>query len=554
MERAIYSDNGVSQVEAFFDSLYSEAKGEAESGFLDSATDVAKSFLKNQSGQANMPKAVEDVLARMPASDQHRVLDSVLYGMSVYEREHGCLPTADVMAAALQQGLSASHSLDKSGRVLDSVSNTGHHDPISTQPNRIVVAITSAIAEAIPFGCYLPTDINSNEARLGIVSHMAGSTFGDYVLNEIMDGVNVGKQYLGAERRVSLTLAGDRLSATGGVFTTTGGATTVQVLRGRTIVFVNGFPCAAENPNVGGAVAASPISGVATISGVDYTIGGTVTIATGALALTFSPALPANTAVEAEAFIDYEASPLLSPELIAQVQTFQLFASPWRARARQSIDSRTQVTNELGLDLSNETLIAIRNQFAMERHYSGLAKMKALGANNAQTYNFDVTNQIQQKTRAQIWQDFQAVLGIVDQKMAEDTMDHGITHLYVDKAVAAQLLSLPRELFVPSGLSARPGIFRLGTLFGRFEVYYTPKCITNSSTTSQIICVGRSTQVARCPLVLGDAVAPTYLPLAFGDDMKYGNAFYARNFTSVNPHVPSAKGAAIINITNLFSA
>lgn len=552
--RAIYTDREAAQTERFFDDLYAEAKG--GSAVLDSANAkaVTKSLLDNaSSSEIILPARLQAVLGRMPENEQSRALDAVVFGMGVYEREHGCLPTADVIEAALQQGDSASYRFDARGsHALDNVGSTAHHDQISSQPNRIVVAITSAIAEAIPFATYLPTDIGSNEARLGIVSHQAGSLFGGYTLSELMDGVNCGKTYLNAERRVSLTLNGDRDAATGGIFTTEGGATTVALLRGRSIVFVNGFPVAAESPNVSASVANSPISGVATIGGTDYTVSGTVTVATGAFSLSFSPALPVGTVVEAEGFIDFEAAPSLTPSILTQVQTFALYAVPWRAKARQTIDSKTQYQNELGLDLASESLIAIRNQFAMERHYAGLMKLLRLAANNSETYDFDATNQIQQKTRAQIWQDFSAVLGVVDQQMAEDTMDHGISHIYVAKNVAYQMMSLPRELFEPSGLQARPGIFRVGRLFGRYEIYYTPKLLTEGSTTSQMLCIGRSAQVARCPLVLGDSVAPTYIPLATQDDLTTGSGFYARNFTSVNPHVPSAKGAALINVTNLF--
>lgn len=553
MTRAIYTHKEAAKLEHFFDSLFEEGKG-ADSQVLDSAAVKGLTRSVMDSSTIALPESVQRAMEAMPSDEKSRVLDSVLYGMNVYRAEHGVLPTADVLEAALQQGISASKQLDSQGRVLDSVGSTGHHDQISAQPNRIIVAITSAIAEAVPFATYLPTDIGSNEARLGIVSHLAGSAFGGYAQSELMDGINVGKEYLSSERRIALTLDAERDAATGKFTTIVGGETGVQVLRGRTIILVNGFPCAYEAFNTAATAANSPISGSTNIGGTDYTISGTVTLASGDVALAFAPALPANTVVEAEGFIDYEAAPQLAPKILTQVLTYSLFANPWRALCDQTVDSKTQYSNELGLDLQSENLITIRNQFAMERHYAALKKLLTLAKNNQQTYNFDYSNQMGQKSRAQIWQDFQAVLGVVDQQMAEDTMDHGITHLYVPKKIAAQFMGLPRDIFTPSGIQARPSIFRIGTLFGRFDVYYTPKHLTETATDSQVLCIGRSGQVARCPLVLGDAVAPTYLPLSMNTDMKYQNGFYARNFTSVNPHQPSARGAALINVTNLFAA
>ena len=65
-----------------------------------------------------------------------------------------------------------------------------HHDPISLQPNRAVVAILSAAGEPIPFAHYLPADIGSNQAILAIMNHRAGNTFGAYEQDGLMDGVS----------------------------------------------------------------------------------------------------------------------------------------------------------------------------------------------------------------------------------------------------------------------------------------------------------------------------------------------------------------------------
>jgi hypothetical protein len=35
------------------------------------------------------------------------------------------------------------------------------------------------------------------------------------------------------------------------------------------------------------------------------------------------------------------------------------------------------------------------------------------------------------------------------------------------------------------------------------------------------------------------------------EDQRYKQGFYARNFTAVNPHLPSAMGCAVIEVINL---
>jgi len=112
---------------------------------------------------------------------------------------------------------------------------------------------------------------------------------------------------------------------------------------------------------------------------------------------------------------------------------------------------------------------------------------------------------------------------------------------------------MPHTLFESSGLPPRAGIYRLGRLFGQYEVYFCPRLLEDAAhpTTARVLAIGRAHDVARNPFVLGDAVPPTVNPIAMGQDMRQGSAFYARNFTSVNPHAPSAKGAAMIEIINL---
>jgi hypothetical protein len=230
-----------------------------------------------------------------------------------------------------------------------------------------------------------------------------------------------------------------------------------------------------------------------------------------------------------------------------------MFANPWRALTEVSIDARTQFANEVGISPETESVLAIRNQFGNERHYQVLQRAELLGLWNTGTYAFNWAVFGEQKTRSQIAQDLMAALFPLEQKMANETMDHGITHLYVDEVFAATLQCCDASVFEQSGIPARPTIYRLGRLLGKYEVYVNPRArkATDAAGVSRIICVGRSTQAGRNPFVLGDAVAPTAVPISTGSDMKNKAGFYARNFTSVNPHAPSAKGCAILTVTGL---
>lgn len=554
-----YNRRATSAVAHFVSALKTES---VKGGVFDSA--AAADFVQtalDQNTSVKVPVQLQVVFDEADDKQVKTLTRAILDGANIYEKMHGMPAPADLLEQAIHLAYGTTSEARKAmGITLDSASSE-HSDPLSLQSNRAVVAILSTMSEAIPFAHYLPADIGSNEAKLAIMTHQAGSTYGSYTQGDLLDGAYSGETFISSGREHLCTIVADAGVPTGAI---TGKLTSVQatedtcdpaaaaikLLRGRTLVYVNGIVAAMEVSGSGTGLSA--VSGKITLAGTVHQIGGTVNPANGDIALTATPAIPVGNHVLAEGFIDYEGNEAQTPSIITSVDTFSLFAKPWRVLTRQSIDSRTQMANELGLDPYSEGVIAIQAQFANERHYEVLRKARRLSAQNTETFNFAWATQGDYKVRADVWRDFGATLGASSQKMALLTMNHGISHLYVGANVAAQMHSLPNDIFEPSGVFERPGIYRIGRLFGRYDVYYTPKVVAEAGSTAEILCIGRATDVTRNPFVLGDAVAPTVMPLNVNSDMKTGAAFYARNFTSVNPHQPSSLACAMINITNLF--
>ncbi|MEI6746286.1 MAG: hypothetical protein WCL34_10010 [Methylococcaceae bacterium] len=556
MQETDFFYNKVSTVEVadFVNELQESAK--TTGGTFDST--AADDFVSSTS--AKLPENLQILLDE--CGDKSGVITrAILDGISIYEKSHGGNVPADLVEQALHNAYGTTDDARRKYHLpaLDSASSNSS-DSYSLQPNRAVVAILSMFSEAIPFAHYLPSDISSNEARLAILQHQTDGAFGAYGAGALLDGINSGDAFISSSRIHKCTI--DSTGAVTGKITgnqTThetcdpSGVTTV-LLRGRSIVYVNGQVAAREVDNSGSGHSA--VSGSIKVAGTSYAIGGYIDTDTGVIALTTTPAMPTGIPVVVEAFIDYERNPALTPKIITSVNTFKLYANSWRVFTQQTIDSRTQMANELGLDPYSESVIGIQQQFANERHYKVLGMAMRLAANNTLDYDFGwEAGSLAQKTRAMIFQDFATPLGAADQQMANDTMNHGITHLYVGKFLASMMLSMPTNIFTPSGIPARPSIYRIGRLFGRFEVYYAPKLvpesIVNGRQAASVLCIGRATDVTRNPFILGDAVAPSVIPIATNADLKTGAGFYARNFTAVNPHAPSSLGCAMINITNL---
>lgn len=530
-----------------------------KSGTFDSAAaDDFMAIALNQSiAGVKVPDALLAVLDEAGEDNRQFIHRAILDGANEYEARHGCPMPADVA----EYGFHLAYGLTTDGRkeagTLDSTSM--HADNLSLQPNRAVVAIMSAFSEAIPFAHYLPADISSNEAKLAIMVHVAGDTFGEYAQNGVMDASYSGKRYVSSVRTHKCTVSAVDGTVTGKLTKvqtndetcdSNGGA--VKLMRGRTQVYVNGQLAAVEISKVGSGTSA--VSGSINVSGTEYQIGGTINTDTGDIAMTTTPKLPVANEFHVRGFIDYERDPSITPSIITNVDMYSLFASPWRVLTRVTPDSRTQMSAELGLDPYSESIIAINAQVANERHFDSLSLMMRIAKQNQIDFNFDWANQGAQKTRAQVFQEFAATIGIASQVMAIATMNHGITHLYGSKKFVAFCRLLPAEIFQSSGISDRPGIFRAGRLFGLYDVYYSPNMDQyDTATATKVLSIGKATDVTRNPVVLGDAAPAVIKPLAMGGDLNEGAGYYARSFTELNPHGPSAKGAALINIINMPS-
>ena len=552
-------DNSLSKISGLLSALKENTL--TPTGTFDSA--AADSFLTttlNQDSPVKIPKTLQAVFDEIPGSGKDRQAGAVrlvrvlLDSAQGYEKAHGCPVPADV----LHQALHSAYSTTRAGLrgIYDSAAaNSLMSDPQGLQSNRAIVAIMTAFAEAIPFAHYLPADISSNKATLAIMNHLAGKTYGAYAQNALMDGVLSGDCYISAARTHQCAIAagvctGKLTTIQSNPVTCDPAAPGIKTLRGRSIVYVNGMVAAKEVNSSGSGT--SVVAGSTTIAGTAYSFSGSINSDTGVISLTTSPQIPVTAEVIVEGFVDYERQPELVPSIISAVQTYELLASPWRVNTFQTIDSRTQMANELGLDPYSESVIAIQNQFANERHYNVLRKAKRIAANKTTDYDFNWSARSSQLNRYAIWKDCAALLGSISQQMAIDTMSHGVSHLYVGKSIMSEFRALPPDMFEQSGVWERPGIFRVGRFLSQYDVYYEPgRILTETATTAQILCVGRAPEVTRNPFVLGDAVAPIIQPLAVGGDLNTGAGFYARNFTEVNPHPPSSMGCSLLNVINL---
>ncbi len=559
MPRHIYAPGrGLEDTEAKIDALVGAAR--EDGNMLDSTSGAAVSVIKESVADATklLPKRMAALLDKIDGdAARGLVVHSLLDGIARYQYSNGHMPDAALIDAVISQAENiadgASTKVLPDGYTLDSISSNNQSTSLSHQPNRIAVAITGGLSEGIPFGAYLPSDLNSNESKLAIISAITGSDFGGYTKGMILDGTGGGQAYTRSERILDVAMAGDRLTGTFKVTARIGGqGAAVPILRSRTRILIDGMSVGVEVDN---GTSVSQLAGqYIDDAGVPYGITGSVNIDTGEGSLTFNPALPASAYPEVQAFVDFERKPDLTPHINTKAQSWSLYCAPSRVLMQITPDSRSQTQSELGADGLTIAVQAARTQAANERYIAALRKLKRVAKRTHRVYDFDAGSQLVSKTRAAVWRDFGSFAAAVDQEVANQTMEFGLNTWYVGAIGMSQFLSMDSTDFVSSGVAAKAGIWRVGKYKGKYDVYYDPYVVEETDTDIEILCVGRSAQVARNPIVFSDAVPLTLIPLAVGQDLKSGAALFKRDLTEVNPHKQSALGCALITIKNVIAA
>ncbi len=543
MSQFVY-DEEANKVAGFVGNLQ-EVVGQAHATFDSASSD---SIFGEMLSRGDIPEKLQVLLDESKGETGAVLAKTILDSVELYTKAHGREPTPDLLNQAIHSAYATTHQARTQYKLDSASATTEHHDQMGIVNPRPIVSILTTMGSAIPVAYYLPSDIGNNKATLAIVSNRTANDYGSYAYNDSLDGTNSGNTYVNSAR-VHQADSEDQKAYAGKITTLQGyqgnedqcnpEGKTVKLLRGRSLVYINGKLCGREIDSKG--VGDSSLSGTFHKGSTAHQISGKINTDNGVFTVNVTPALGENDKVLVEAFIDYERSSELTPSILTAVETFDLHANAWRVLTSQTIDSRTQMSNELGLDPYSQQVVTVNAQFGNERHYDVLKKARRMAQSNQKEYTFNFNPADHVNSRVGLMQ----AVSEASHDMLLRTQNFGIGTMYVNKKLASLMRALPTDIFQSSGLPESAGIYRVGTLFGIYDVYFTPKVVRDG----EILCIGRATDVARSPFVLGDAVPATVIPLAVDGNLKSGVGFYARNFTSVNPYAPSNEGCSIINVS-----
>lgn len=499
----------------------------------------------------------DQLVAVSPAEDQlgmSQIYRAVLDGALDYQKQHGSLPDAGVVASALDQ---ASLMLDDAVNAIEGQA----HSPNAFVPMKPIIAIRSMIATAIPFAVPITADRQSGEGSIIIVSHHAAAKTGMYTEGASLNGVEGGYTFISPERTHKLAKESDNVTYKGKITLIQTkldecdqSATVCPLYQDSTQIYINGL-LATTTAGKGDNETASTIF---ELGGKNYTINATVNIKTGEVEVKTSEAFPENTDVTVTAYLNVEADEYKTPSVRVHGEQYKFKARNYRSNVVVNPEAARQFADEIGIDPAFEGTFAIRNQLQQEALFSILHNLSKIGSyvNNRQ-FNFDWSEQGKYKNQRTIAEELMGQIEAASKQMARDNGSHGVSHLYVGERLASIISSFGEEFFEASGLNARGTVYRIGRLkTSNIEVYYTPKGISNQSApekSERILLIGANVaNPAFNPVVIGEVSAPNVEQIsATKDSPNKGYWVTGRRIVAQNPVKRYASSVAVIDCINM---
>lgn len=489
------------------------------------------------------------------------VMDAVASSCIQYKKEHG-RPAPDwVMDSAMRQAAAIASSdyalklgLDKYAQHSAVMDEAGSVSGGAMRIGQVLVAITQSYAENIPFAGSVAMGAGL-EGRLFNVGHVAGNNVGAYSQGDKLDGLAAGKPFMQSKRLVDATEATGEY--TGTIKHHVGDAAGCPIRSDTVAVHVNGLLVAASNPSAkrGQSVSVADnfkLPGLSTAYSVTLTC---LDPSTGVLKAVFTPTLPSGTAVMLAADVDYESSTMMGAfkrPIVEVVADFKSIRGHYiSGRYKQTQEAKQQWGTDVGLDSTSLGSLALRNQSGAERHNMATKLMYQVGRGYQTTFNLNWDARLNERSISSVMGDLTFVMSEADTAMIARTQLSSIGVIYVGQGGVPFFDSMPPEVFQSSHVTRRAGVYRLGTFLGRYEVYYSPidELNTPNANGFQMLCIGRSNQVAANPFIVGDALGAQLLPQAINADGEQGAFFFQALGDSVNPWIDFASAAALINVT-----
>lgn len=546
-----------------------------------------------------MPDSLITMEKALAGTNQFKhLLDSIGFGIEAYRnRNGGDYPRTATVAAALSEaallfdGLNANNTegLYDSAKMLDSVSS-GAHTHIAEVPALAMVTIATTIANASPLVAYLPNPKGTQSVPLVYVRQIAKNSYGQMSKQEFLDGAKAGAQYFDAVHRFEMTSADQTTftvkayrSVQPGTFTPDDQSGRLPIVLGASLINIAGIPVASDElsqAKAGGSVTGTyPINGLDhngfKYKGVTYKVTqGSVNLDTDTITFTLDKALPADTSVIVNTVANYEAKDnnnqyiLTAPSVDVSLDYSTIHAYGIRAIYQATIDSITQMQNELGIDQRSAFVAVVIAKLMLEQNVRLLsgAKERAIGQGIERavdlTRGSDMTAAFN-KT-ADIAAEMLPAIDEIKRRIVERTSHVPSGYdIYVTGSMSTMVKTLADDTnFVPSGLTlgAPNNIVRIGSR-GTDNYYYLPSTLNIleegeedvggvSVTFGEVLIVARNAEAAKSVFV-GHIAVPVVTDDVKAVPFEKGVTFYTRQACEANKNERFGGQVGLLRVLNL---
>lgn len=515
------------------------------------------------------------------------VMAGIRQGIDGYKaRNGGEEPSARQVAFGLAAGASLFCKDEQTGKNVfeqngfDDI-NAMSHDGVSVVPAMTVVTIATAIASSLNIIAMLPNAIGSNEVPLVYGRMTADRKYGGLETDDYLDGEKASHTYFENRHRFAMpNTSGNVYQITPRVAyldyeAKTPDTSTIAApfMGGRVRIFVNGVEVANDrhrtNSKQSGTHSLTAIPDITIASTAISVSAGTVNLDNHSISVTFAAPLPVGAVVHADVVFDFERNDAATGQPIIQVPGVDIvtehdvvLASPSRFRIKASLDSITQMSNELNIGFMGAALSIAQNKFYLEQTVRLLREGKERAQYNQRVHQFDASRgatgnlAAAYNTSGDLIGEIRRVLGFaklgITQAVGQSVSSFD---LFVGDRGAIWFQTLRDDVITLTNapMATHTQIVRIGTLKDGTNVYQVPTSsglLTETTTTTQALLVARSSEAAKSPFV-GFMAVPPMIRTANPSEFTEQVGGYSRTAAELNPLERYGDQIAVISMVNL---
>lgn len=593
---------------------------------------VANAAKDNVSKAAFIPQALLDLEEKVGKAGMSHIFDSIDTGVKAYRNRHGgAMPDAALVASAINAGSLLHTGLDRSQtnglfdsasdafggpevqQFYDSVSKGGSTHTAEV-PSLAMVTIAMTIANAMPVVSYLPNPKGTNTVPLVYVRQVAANTYGQTEKNEFLDGLKAANQYFDAVHRFEMVPNADRKTFT---ITTkrcvdpttlkpVDDAGSLPFVLGGTAITVGGvFVAHDEQSNQSGGsttgtfnIYPQDVDGFTTKDGINKVASGRVDLSKDQITVTFEKAIPEGVSVKASVYANFEAKDnngnyiLQAPSVDTRNEYGSVSAYAIRAIYTASIDSITQMQNELGVDVRAAFVAVVIGKLMFEQTCRLLKEARDLAEGSfSADGKLVLVRELDLSRGNDLTQAFNKSADIIAEVIpALEDMKRRITERTAhspdgyDVYVTGSLSTLVRSLaddtnFIPTGLTlgVPNNITRIGSR-GTDNFYYVPssagvlndgelklvigvddtdpanpKQITEDVTFGEMLIIARNSVAAKS-VFIGHIAVPVITEDVRAKSFEQGVTVYTRQAAQLNRNSRFGGQVALLRVIKLVKA